>query len=361
MMKIVAKLALTGLTGLGLALAIQTFQKQARKIDFKGRSVAITGGSRGLGLVIARLLADEGARLALLARDKAELNRAKTELIGRGADILIIPCDVRNQEEAQDAIEQIVDRYGGIDVLINNAGVIQVGPIDHMTLEDFENALAVHTWGPLYTMLAAIPHMRRQGGGRIVNISSIGGKVGVPHLAPYCTSKFALVGLSDSLRAELAQDKIYITTVCPGLMRTGSHFNAFFKGRHEGEFTWFSLLDALPVTSTSARNAARQVIEACRYGDPQLIITLQARLAAVLNEIAPRLMATSFTLFNRLLPTPTNAYGDEVKSGWESQSELAPSLLTRLADQATTANNQLGDHSPVVEPSETEPVHRVAL
>lgn len=361
MMKVVKGLTLAALTGFGLALAMQTIQRQVRKMDFKGRSVMITGGSRGFGLVMARLLADEGANLILLARDEAELKRAKVELVRRGAEVLIIPADVRSQSEAQEAVEQVVGYYGRLDVLINNAGVIQVGPIDHMTIDDFENAMAVHTWGPLYTMLAAIPHMRRQGGGRIVNISSIGGKIAVPHMAPYCASKFALVGLSDSLRAELAQEKIYVTTVCPGLMRTGSHLNALFKGQHEDEFTWFSLLAALPVTSTSARNAARQIIEACRYGDPQLIITLQARLAALVNEFAPRLMATSVSLFNRLLPAPTTVYGDELKLGWESQSSLAPSLLTRLADRAATANNQLGGREPIVEPAESEPVSRIAL
>jgi NAD(P)-dependent dehydrogenase (short-subunit alcohol dehydrogenase family) len=137
----------------------------------------------------------------------------------RGAEVLAFPSDVRDRRQAQSAVARAIARYGRIDVLINNAGVIQSGPVEHLEVEDFEQAMAVHLWGPLYTMLAAIPHMRRQGGGRIVNIASIGGKVAVPHLLPYCTSKFALVGLSDGMRAELAKDNIRVTTVCPGLMR----------------------------------------------------------------------------------------------------------------------------------------------
>lgn len=352
-MKITTKVGLFALAGLGAALVIRTRQRRSRWIDFRERVVVITGGSRGLGLVIARALAQEGALLALLARDPAELERAKEELIEQGAEVLVISCDVRNQAEVQEAIEQIMAHYGRLDVLINNAGVIQVGPIEHMTVEDFENALAVHTWGPLYTMLAAIPYMRQQGGGRIVNVSSIGGKVSVPHLLPYSTSKFALVGLSDGMRAELAQDRIYVTTVCPGLMRTGSHMNAQFKGQHQAEFTWFSIFDALPVSSTSAENAARQIIEACRHGDPNLVITIQARLATLVNELAPRLVATGMTIFNGFLPQPTMEQGDQLKSGWESQSEWAPSLLTRLADKATTANNELRGHAPIVEPAES--------
>src|SRR5581483_3194757 len=170
-------------------------------------------------------------------------------------------------EEAERLVADIVQRTGGIDVLINNAGVIQVGPLEHMQITDFEKAMAVHFWGPLYTMLAAIPVMRRRGAGRIVNISSIGGKIGVPHLVPYCASKFALVGLSDSIRGEVARDGICVTTVCPGLMRTGSPFNAWFKGRHRDEFTWFAISDSMPIASIAATRAAEQVVDACRHGD----------------------------------------------------------------------------------------------
>lgn len=360
-MKINRSLTLVGLAGIGLAVGLQAMQRMSRKMDFKERVVVIFGGSRGLGLVMAHQLAQEGAYLALLARDAAELERAREQLAVYDTPVLTLPCDIRNQEEVQAAVARVVEYFGRLDVLINNAGVIQGGPFDHMTINDFDEAMAVHTWGPLYTVLAALPYMRQQGGGRIVNISSIGGKISVPHLLPYCTSKFALVGLSDGLRAELAPHKIYVTTVCPGLMRTGSHFNAFFKGQHEKEFTWFSIIDALPITSTTAQNAARQIIEACRYGDPQLVITWQARLAALMNEVAPRMMATGMVLFNRLLPGPTTEQGDVLKSGWESQSDLAPSFLTSLADRATVRNNQVPEpitethHPAQVEPSFMKP------
>ena len=139
--------------------------------------------------------------------------------------------------------------------------------------------MAVHLWGPLETMQAAVPQMRRQGSGRIVNISSVGGKVGVPHLVPYSASKFALTGLSEGLRAELMKDGIVVTNVCPGLMRTGSPRNAVFKGKHRAEYAWFSISDALPVTSIQVERAARQIIAACKRGDAELIITTQALVA----------------------------------------------------------------------------------
>jgi len=271
-----ARLAPAIAAGLGSVVAARAIRRRNR-MDFKDRAVVITGGSSGLGLVLARELAEEGARLALLARDRGDLERAEKHIASRGAQVLAVPCDVRDRRQAQGAITRVAEHYGRIDVLVNNAGVIQVGPVEHMSIKDFEDAMAVHMWGPLYTMLAAVPTMRRQGGGRIVNIASIGGKIAVPHLLPYAASKFALVGLSDGMRAELAKDGIHVTTVCPGLMRTGSPVNAQFKGRHRDEFTWFVLGDSLPLASIDARRAARQIIKACRYGDPHLTITTQAR------------------------------------------------------------------------------------
>jgi NAD(P)-dependent dehydrogenase (short-subunit alcohol dehydrogenase family) len=310
-------------------------------MNFRGRSVLITGGSRGLGLVVARQLAAEGARLILAARDAAELGRAQEELSRAGAEVSVIVCDVGIRAEAQQLVGHVVDRMGSLDVLINNAGIIQVGPLDHMEVSDFEEAMAVHFWGPLYTMLAAIPAMRRQGGGRIVNVSSIGGKIGVPHLAPYCASKFALTGLSDSVRAELAKDRIYVTTVCPGMMRTGSPFNAWFKGKHRDEFTWFMISDSIPLASIDGRRAAAQLIDACRHGDAELVITLPAKLAVVANSVAPETVAFMMALANRLLPGPSEQKGNSAHAGWQSRSRWAPSPLTRLSERAAAENNEV--------------------
>ena len=129
--------------------------------------------------------------------------------------------------------------------------MIQVGPLEEMTVEDYEESMKVHFWAPFYLVEAVLPGMRQRQRGRIVNIASIGGKISVPHLLPYSASKFALVGFSEGLRAELAADRIYVTTACPGLMRTGSHVHATFKGQHKKEYTWFSIANASPLLSTS--------------------------------------------------------------------------------------------------------------
>lgn len=336
-MRTLAPLALAGLS----IAAVTRLLRETRKISFAGKAALITGGSRGLGLVIARKLADEGARVAIMGRDATALDLAGQDLARRGVEVLTIRGDVGTREDAEAAVAQVVRGFGRIDLLVNNAGQIQVGPLDHMELEDFEAALATHFWGPLYTTLAATPHMRRQGGGRVVNIASLGGLVAVPHLTPYSASKFALVGLSDGLRAELARDNILVSTVCPGLMRTGSHLNAFFKGQHKAEFTLFSIVNALPPFSVSAERAATAIVEAARYGDPQLTISGMARIAQLSNAIVPGVTGNLMALTNWALPRPTGPEGDRIRTGWESQTALSPSIVTRLADRATAANNEL--------------------
>jgi NAD(P)-dependent dehydrogenase (short-subunit alcohol dehydrogenase family) len=313
-----------------------------RTFDFYGRHVLITGGSRGLGLVLARQFAEEGARLCLLARDEGELARAKAQLEALDApQVITLRCDVRRRADVRAAIDTLLGAWSAIDVLVNNAGVIQVGPLEHMTHDDFENAMATHFWGPFYLMQECIPPMRGRGFGRIVNISSIGGRVAVPHLAPYCASKFALAGLSDAVRSELAHYGIRVTTVIPGLMRTGSPRNAQIKGQHASEYAWFAISDALPGLSISAERAARRIIEACRHGDPELTFTVPARLAIWGTALAPAAVAAATTIAAGILPGPTGPEGSRQRPGHESQSGWAPSVATKLSDRAATANNEI--------------------
>lgn len=313
--------------------------RQRRAIDFAGRVVVITGGSRGLGLVMARQLAAEGARLCLLARDGEDLARAREEFAS--GDVMTIRCDIRRRADVRAAIDTILERWSAIDVLINNAGVMQVGPLEHMTTQDFENAMATHFWGPLHLMFESVPAMRRRGFGRIVNVASIGGRMAVPHLGPYCASKFALIGLSDAVRTELDQYGIRVTTVSPGLMRTGSPAHADVKGRHEAEYAWLAIADSLPGMSTSAEAAARHIIDACRHGDPELTITLPARIAVMANHLAPAAVARAMVAVNGLLPRANGIAGDRRKRGSESTSKWAPSAATVLTDRAAVLNNEV--------------------
>jgi NAD(P)-dependent dehydrogenase (short-subunit alcohol dehydrogenase family) len=326
------------LAGFAATCAVARGMRNRYGIDFRDRVVVITGGSRGLGLVMARRLAAEGARLCLLARDAGELQRARDQL-PQDAEVLLIPCDVRRRADVRAAMAHVLDKWTAVDVLINNAGVIQVGPLDHMSKEDFENAMATHFWGPLHLMFEVLPAMRRRGFGRIVNISSIGGKIAIPHMAPYCASKFALVGLSDSVRAELAQHGIRVTTVCPGLMRTGSPLNADIKGRHEEEYAWFAIADSTPGLSMSAERAARQILEACRFGDSNLVITLPANVAVMANNAMPAVVAAITAAANRMLPKPTGPSGNRHRRGRELDAAV-PDFATALTHRAALINNE---------------------
>ncbi|HZM98293.1 MAG TPA: SDR family oxidoreductase [Pyrinomonadaceae bacterium] len=324
----------------GGALLLKSAIDYLREYDLRDKTVLITGGSRGLGLVMAREFARHGARLALCARDEEEIERARLDLERFGVEVMVVRCDVRNRQEVNDMVAAVNARFGNVDVLVNNAGVIQVGPLEVMTEEDFEQAMQAHFWAPLNTIMAVLPSMRQRKSGRIVNITSIGGKVAVPHLVPYSASKFALVGLSKGLRAELMKDGISVTTVCPGLMRTGSPRNAEFKGQHRFEYAWFSISDALPLLTVSAENAARQVVRACKRGQAELVISVPAKIAVLFESLFPEAMYQILGVVNQLLPAP-GGIGTQKAKGKESTSAWSPSWLTTLNEEAAVRNNEV--------------------
>jgi short-subunit dehydrogenase len=333
-----------GLLGLGLAATSYALWRRRPGVSIEGQVVAITGGSRGLGLTLARELGALGASLALIARDEEELEKAAEELRSSGYPVTTWTFDLFNTDEIPALVQNIVDYYGRLDVLINNAGEIVVGPFETLSRADFERSMSLHLMAPLEMIRAALPVMKAQGVGRIVNISSIGGKIPVPHLSSYCAGKFALTGLSSTLRAELAKDGIVVTTVCPGLMRTGSHWNAKFKGDQGKEFLWFSHGASLPLASMNAARAARQIVAAMRRGDAELLISLQAHAAVVGAALAPAMTAALETAVNQLLPGAPEHGDGKTKSGWESLQKQ--SLFTWFGDRAAAKNNELQGHVP---------------
>jgi NAD(P)-dependent dehydrogenase (short-subunit alcohol dehydrogenase family) len=308
--------------------------------SFRDRTVLITGGSRGLGLEMARQFAAEGARIGICARSAGQVATAVDELRRQGVAVRGWTCDIRDAAQVERWIDLAMQSWNRIDVLVNNAGIIQTGPLDSMLLADFDDALRTHVWGPLHAIRAVLPHMRARGGGRIVNIASIGGKVSVPHLLPYCVSKFALVGLSTGLRSELARDGIPVTTVSPGLMRTGSPRNALFKGRHRQEYAWFSIADSLPGLSVSSTYAARAIIRACRAGRAEVVLGVPANLAVAVKALCPELTATLNTWVADRLPGP-GGIGTRAAPGYDSFSAWSPSWLTTLSERAAVKNNEM--------------------
>lgn len=317
------------LTGAGLALASRELWRRRHAVDLHGQVVLITGGSRGLGLLLAEQFADAGAKVAICARSTQELDEARQKLVGRTPDVLAVACDVTQQDQVQRLVDQTIAFFGRIDILVNNAGIITVGPAAAQTVADFETSMQVMFWGPLYATLAVLPAMRERKSGRIVNITSIGGKVSVPHLLPYSCAKFAAVGLSEGLGAELRKDGIAVVAVAPGLMRTGSHVNARFKGHNTREYAWFSLAASLPFTAMDARRAARQIVTATCRGEPEVILSTQAKALASIHGIAPGLTVDVLSLVNRLLPG-LGGIGTESRAGKDSQSRLTERVLQAL-------------------------------
>jgi short-subunit dehydrogenase len=304
--------------------------------DLHGEVAVVTGASRGLGLLLARELAGQGCPLVICARDAAELERAADELRAAGAEVTTVACDVTDEATPQLLIDTAVQRYGRLDILVSNAGVIQVGPVQATQIGHYEMAMNTMALAPARLALTALPVMRKQGHGRIVTIGSIGGKISVPHLLPYSTAKFAAVGFSEGLRAELGRGPVTVTTVVPGLMRTGSHLQARFTGQPAKEFTWFSLGASLPLVSMDAERAARQIIAAVRQRRAEIILTPAGQLVSRAAGIVPGLTSEILHLVQRLaLPAPSGEPGSPVAD--EAQGhDLRPAIGKKTFDRLTT-------------------------
>ncbi len=323
------------------AAAFLTFQilKSARRESLENKGILITGGSRGLGLVLARQLARKGAKVAICARDKHELDQAVSQIRAFGGDISAYVCDVSDREAVATMVREATIELDGIDILINNAGIIQVGPANSMKIEEYEEAMNINFWGAAHTTLAVLPQMKNRKRGNIVNITSIGGKVAIPHLLPYSVSKFAFVGFSEGLHAELKKDGVHVTTIYPGLMRTGSHHNIDVLGKNKLEFSLFSIVGTNPLVSVNAEKAARKIINAFRDKKTSYILSLPATLLAKTHGLFPGFTSDLLAYVNYALPASPKGDEDKLK-GYESYSAVSPSFLTRLGDKAAVKNNE---------------------
>ncbi len=311
--------------------------RRQRWYDLENRVVVITGGSRGLGLELARRFGDEHARIAICARDEAELAEAAAELRRRNVDVLAEPCDVTDADQVARCVGQIRERFGRIDVLVNNAGIIQVGPAEQMTANDFDLVMATNFRGPLRLIEEVAPEMRRRGSGRIVNIASIGGLIPVPHLAPYCAAKHALVGLGTTLRGDLAREGVYLTTVCPGVIQTGSPRHALFKGNAAAEYEWFAATANAPGLAVPTGELAVKIIDATQAGDALLVHPWPAKLQASLHGLAAGVGTELAALTSRLLPIATGPATDAVP-GHATGGTLPDPLRQRQEANATRFN-----------------------
>ena len=314
--------------------------------SFRGRTCLVTGGSRGFGLVIARKLARAGAAVAVCARDDDQVRRAADELARRSAPHRVVGgvCDVTDRGDVRRFVRSVEDRLGPVEVLVNNAGLISFGPQASLTDGDYEASLATHFWGPYFFTEEVLPGMRKRRAGRILNIASVGGRVPLVHGNAYTVGKHALVGYSEGLRAEVAGDGVYVTTACPGLMRTGSPRHALVRGRHEIEYAAFKILDSLPGLSASAESAADAVLDACRRGRGEVIPPWPFAAAAAFHGAFRNLSLDLLTALGRALPAAPGPVGGEshaAKKGYEAESALTRSPLTALTDRAAVRNHEV--------------------
>lgn len=252
----------------------------------RDKVVLVTGASMGIGEAIARVFAGEGARLALAARSFEKLQQVAHSL---PTEALPLQTDMSQPAQIRAMVRTTAEHFGRIDVLINNAAIGMYAAIADMSPEQFERLVATNWLGPVHAIQAVIPYMRRQGGGQIINISSVAGKVALPWMGAYCSSKFALNALSDSLRMELRSDNIHVLSVCPGRVNTPFTRNAFKDAATE------------PFHSggISAERVARAVLRASLRGKRQIVVPANNRLFGWFHALFPSWLDRGMSWFLR--------------------------------------------------------------
>lgn len=320
-----------GMAG-AVALGTHLLTRNNKRFDFFAKIALITGGSRGLGLSLAWNLLAQGSSVALVARDKEELERAKSILLASfpDAEVVIYAADITKPTLLKNCIDDCKKHFGRIDLLVNNAGSIVVAPFKAMELEDFEAQMKLHLYAAINAIKFVVPYFQQRGTGRILNICSLGGKFAVPHMSSYDASKFALAGFAQGIQPELAADNIIMTTAFPTVMRTGSPIQAVFKGNFKKEFKIFETLDNAPGLSMSADKAAKQILKAVEAGKSEVVLSVPAKLRVILGAIFPNVMNAISGLVVRLLPKDSS---HERKTGADSTSRKSPTKEELMYNQ----------------------------
>ncbi|WP_243337560.1 SDR family NAD(P)-dependent oxidoreductase [Anaeromyxobacter soli] len=330
----------TALAILGGATAL-ALSRRIGRVRLPGKIAFVTGGSRGLGFLVARELGRRGMRVVICARDEEELERARGGLAAEGIDVTALPCDVTDEDGIQGLVADVEQNLGPIDVLVNNAGIIQVGPVETMKTEDYRRAMDVMFWGALHAAEAVLPGMRERRRGTIVNVTSIGAAVGLPHLAPYDAAKFALRGWSEALAAESIRHGVRVVTVVPGLMRTGSFGHALVKGKRYAEASLFALAASLPLVTSSADRAARRIVRAIENDERFVVVGVPAKALRIAHALFPGTVVRTLGVVNRLLPPAEPGAREAIALPGELfRRGLARSILTALGDRAARRYNE---------------------
>jgi short-subunit dehydrogenase len=251
------------------------------RLDLTGARTVLTGASSGIGHALARRLAAQGARLVLASRNEERLASLADAIRARGGSAVVVPTDVADPAQRVRLVEQAVTALGGLDVLINNAGVGARGPFEDATEERLRQVMEINFFGTTELTRLVLPHLRRGHNPMIVNVASVLGRRAIPGMTEYCASKFAMVGWSEGLRAELAQHGIHVLVVCPGGIET--EFDTHMIEQRTRP-TWRDRRRMSP------DRCAQLIVSAMRRRANEVIITTTAKLVVWLNRLSPRLL-----------------------------------------------------------------------
>lgn len=280
-------------------ISVSAFNRSSRKFAWDQKRVLVTGGSAGLGLVLARQLASKGVRLAVCDMARQTVRQAVDELRKYGGDVIGIECDVRKYDSVVQMFEEIDAEFGGVDVLFNAAGVVEVGASEWMNHRDFENFMETNCRGAFCTIRAAMPGMWKLGWGRIMNVALLGRQRAVTSMPPGVECKSGTVGLLQDLRTDFRHENILVSTACPGLIETLSSRETMFEDRHREKYGWFSIGDSLPLMSENAQEAASQIIDACQQGRGKFTVANPVNVAVHLQRYFPALKNEILTMMGQ--------------------------------------------------------------
>lgn len=324
--------------GAAAVRAVADTRLRTERGNLSGRVALVAGGSRGLGLLVAAELARLGLRVVVCARDGEELDRAREQLAGDGLEVQTRVCDVADADAVHDLVADVQESMGPVEVLVTVAGIIQVGPVEATTLADFHASMDTTFWGGVHLSREVLPGMRERGRGHIATIASIGGRISPPHLLPYASAKFASVGYHEGLRAELTGTGVRVTTVFPGLMRTGSHVNAQFLGDRADEYSWFATAASLPGLAMDAQRAARRIVRGILLGRPEVQLPAYTHLATRVHGVLPATTMRVLGLVSTGLPS-----GDGPGRGWARYRRSG--MLRRLTAPGARAAQRFNEHA----------------
>ncbi|MGQ0605965.1 MAG: SDR family oxidoreductase [Candidatus Nitrosotenuis sp.] len=245
-------------------------------MSLKDKVVVITGASSGIGKATAIEFAKKGAKLALIARGREKLEELQKTLVKFNVEILIYPCDVSDKEQVKKMSDQVVEKYDKIDILVNNAGFAIYGTVSNLTIEEIESQMQTNYFGMIYCTKNFLPILQKQNSGHIVNVASVAASFGLPGIAPYCASKFAMLGFSEGLKHELRDTKIGVTVVSPIMVRTN-----FF------DHPSFDTMPKYSPTSLDAKTVAKAIITASESSRLEIIVPSIVRIGVWLKHTMP--------------------------------------------------------------------------